>query len=143
MNEDEDYPEYSRHTANLTTMTVIMSSVILIVVTLILFFTDTTKPIVGLVLFFLLLSMSLLGYCTGLFMAVSFTHIKDKPEATTEIKVGNSVFLFAQVLMTVGMDFLFLIEDLVYHFTVAVVLTIIVYGVLATYIFPKAWKNRI
>ena len=139
---EEDYSEYSRHTASYTLLTTVCALVIFIVLTLTLFFADTTNGIVGIVLYLLYVSMMLLVFVTGESLAASFIYVKPKPKVTTREKLDNAVFLAAILLWAVAVDFMFLIRNLAYHFAVSVTITFVVYGALVAYTFVNMWKQR-
>jgi len=142
MEEEKDYSEYARHTESYTMLTTVVALVIFIVLTLTLFFADTTNGFVGIVLYLLYVSMMMLVFVTGESLATSFIYAKPKPKATTREKVDNAIFLAAILLWAVAVDFMFLIQNLAYHFAVSVTITFVVYGALIAYTFVNMWKYR-
>jgi len=138
----EEYSEYARYMSRASIMTTINTAVASIALILVLFLADTTNGIVGIVLFLLYVSMMLFSFVTGEFVAGAFIYTRPKPEATNRIKVTNALFLAAILLLQVGGAFLFMVKNLVYHFAVAITLTVIVYGAMVGYTFLTMWKHR-
>jgi len=139
----EEYSEYARYMSRASIMTTINTAVASIALILVLFLApDPTNGIVGIVLFLLYVAMMLFAFVTGEFVAGAFIYTKPKPEATNRIKVVNALFLAAILLFQVGGAFLFMVKNLVYHFAVAITLTVIVYGAMVGYTFLTMWKHR-